>query len=199
MKKSNTEVAVTLEKEISPIVEKARSLKIKGPKDMERSIEMLSQLNKSLDALIKSKEKLTKPINETLKEIRGRYKPNEAILEEAIDFLRAEQKRFQTEQVKLAELEASKIVDRVGEGKGKFSDETAMRKLDEIEKPREVVNTASGGVGFRRKNIVKVVDLSKIPVEFLEIKTKDVLLALEAGVTVPGAELDFEMIPVNSR
>jgi len=159
---------------------------------------MLSQVNKFLDKLKDEKEELTKPINDSLKAIRLRYKPLEEPLEEAKEYLRGEQKRYQTEQVKIQMAEEARIAEKLSSGKIKKL-ETAVRKIGEIDKPEDLVIAESGTVNFRKEDVLRIVDKSKIPLEYLIPDEKAILAAFKAGKKVDGCFLDFQMVPVNRR
>ena len=188
-----------VEQEVSPLVQKARALVIESAEDMTKSAELLSQCNKYLDAVVEDREKLTKPINQSLKEIRAKYKPTETILETAIVALRQEQSRYQTEMLRKQREEEARIAARVKEGKGNLKLETAVRQIEEIEKPEEVVSTDSGTVKFREQKVLKITDESKVPDEYWVIDEKVLLEALKAGTLVAGAEIELISVPVNYR
>lgn len=185
------------EKEIAPFISKAKTLSISTPKDMEKSAEILSQLNQKLDALTADKELLTKPINESLKQIRAKYKPLETLLDNAIQAIRSEQSRYQTEQIKLSRIEETKIAAKVSSGY--LKPETAIKKMDAIATPEAKITTDSGSLKFREDKILKITNPLLIPREYLVINEKALLDALKAGQVIPGAEVDIRMVPINSR
>lgn len=201
MKKTTTEdkqIAV-IQTEISPIVAKAKAIEVKDPKSMEVASKMLSELNVQLDRITEEKEKVTKPLNEALKAERGRWKPIETILETSIDHLRGSISEYQTAEVKRVREEEARIANRVGEGKGKLKVETAVAKIEAIDTPESKVITAAGMVSFREDKVLVIQDESKIPDEYWVIDEKKLLDALKGGASVPGAELDIKMIPLNRR
>ncbi len=188
-----------VEQEVSPLVQKARSLVIESAEDMKQSAELLSQCNKYLDSVTEEKEKVTVPLNAALKAERLRFKPIETVLETAISSLRQEQSRYQTEMLKKQREEEAKIAARVKEGKGNLSLESAVKKIDALEKPEEIVATDSGMIKFRTDKKLKVVDASLVPDEYWVIDEKALLEALKAGTLVAGAEIDLVQTPVNFR
>src|SRR3990167_543316 len=194
-----TKDLTTVEQEVSPLVLQARKLVIESAEDMKQSAELLSKCNKYLDGITENKELLTRPLNATLKEIRLRYRPIEDILTTAIDALRTEQGRYQTEMLRKQREEEAKIAARVKEGKGNLKLETAVRQIEEIEKPEEIVSTDSGMVKFREQKILKVVDASLVPDEYWVLDEKALLEALKAGTVVPGAEIELVQVSLNYR
>lgn len=189
------------EKEIalSPIVGKAEKLAINNDADLGKATEMLSQMNQELDALTVDKEKLTKPLNATLKEIRERYKPAESRLEAGISIIRKLMSGYQTQKKEAIRLEEEKIAARVKPGKGNLSHETAIEKMDSLEKPLAIVESESGSVKFRTVRKFEIVDKTKVPFEYLEINETAIRTALKAGIEVPGIRYFDEEVPINSR
>jgi hypothetical protein len=188
-----------LEKEITPVVAKAAKVEITSAVELTKATEVLSQLNKYSDAVTARKETVTKPLNAALKAAKALFFPLEEKLDTAIDGIRSEMSRYQTEQVRIKREEEAAIARRVGEGRGKISLETASRKLDEIEKPVENVSTDSGSLAFREVQKLKVVDETVIPREYLAIDEKKLLDALKGGQTVKGAEIELIQVPINRR
>ena len=194
-----TKDLTVVEQEVSPLVAKAEALVIKSAKDMQESVEMLSQCNKYLDGLKASKKLLTDPLNETLDEIDSRYDPIEKPLKLSVKTLRAKIGEYQTEVVRKQQEDEAKIASRVKEGSGNLSIESAVRKIDALEKPETVVNTNSGTAKFRKDKVLKITDASKVPDEYWVIDEKALLEALKAGTLVAGAEVEIKLLPINYR
>lgn len=197
-KKEDKEIAV-IEKEVSPIISRAEELKVKDQKSMESATKMLSELNKQKDRITAEKEKVTKPLNEALRAERNRWKPIETTLETAIGFLRDSISEWQTAETKRAREEEAKIAARTGEGKGKIKVETAVAKINEIERPNEKVVSDSGMVKFREDKVLKIWDETMIPREYLIVNEAKILADLKAGKKVQGCELDIKLTPINYR
>lgn len=198
---ANTQVAV-IEKKINPLVSRAESFKITDEKTMRDATVMLSEMNKIGDQIKSEKEKLTKPLNQALTEIRKRYKPLEEIFERGISSIRKTMSTYQTEQIRLADEEAKRIASRVGEGRGKLKPETAVRQMEEIDEPERSVATDSGIVKFRTDKNVIVDDEFKVPHKFVKqiIFDKEAIKKeLLAGKLVPGCHIDVVQTPVNTR
>lgn len=196
MKKTQTK-ELTITKEINPLLLKAQTLEITSPKDMISATEILSQANKFLDKLTEDKEKMTKPINELLKEIRAKYKPNEEILTNIIKNIRLNMSTYQTEQLRLKRIDDEKIAARVA--KGTLKVDTAIAKMEENQGPDQTIASDSGQIKFRTDKKLKITDPLAIPREYLEINEKEVLDALKLGKSIPGAEIELIQIPINSR
>lgn len=200
--KKTTTVAIkspSEEKQIDIYLKEAHSLKIETPEGMRSATVFLSNLNKANDKVTAEKEKVTKPLNEALRAERNRWKPVETKLAEAIALVRGVMTKYQTESVKKQKEEEAKIAARVGEGKGHLTAETAVRKMEEIEAPEEVVATEAGSVQFRSVMKFEVMDITMLPKEFLlpnEVKIRE---NMKQGNTIPGVRYYEEQVPYNSR
>lgn len=190
---------ITLTKEETVAIQLAEKLAINTPDQMVSATRNLSVLNQTLDRLTEDKELLTKPINLLLKEIRGRYKPFEDKLEEAIAAVRKSMITYQTEQKRLAKIEEDKIINRIGEGKGKLKVETAIKKMEAVDKPDQKVSTDEGLVKFKTVKKFEVTDVSKLPVEFLLANEVAIRKAMTEGKEIAGVRYFTEEVPFNTR
>lgn len=195
---SKNEIAL-LEKKINPLVTRAESHKIEDAEDMEVAAQMLSQMNQIGDAIEKEKQKVLAPLNQARKAELARWKPVETMYENGIQLLRQSMSEYQTESTRLSLAEAARIASRVGEGKGKLKAETAMAKIDEIEKPASIVTTDSGAVKFRTQLKIRVTNQEIIPREYLLPDMDKILADLKTGTAIPGCEIEEIQIPVNYR
>ncbi len=192
----NKELTV-IEKEVSPLIQTAENLEIINADTMKASAELLSQCNNYLDNVTKDREKITKPLNVSLKEIRAKYKPLETILETAIDILREKQSHYQTRLVNENREKQAKLAARLEKGTLKM--ETAVKKIEELQKPDELVQTESGDVAFREIETLHIIDTTNIPHEYFDLNQKRVLEALKTGAVIPGVEILIVQMPVNYR
>ena len=93
------------QKKVSALATEVESLEIVDATSMQTGVVILSNMNKYMDSVKEQKEKLTKPINESLKNIRAMFKPLETTYETAIEALRGKMTKFQTESVAKAKIE----------------------------------------------------------------------------------------------
>ncbi len=196
--KPEDEVKV-LEKEIVKFASRAVSINIIDAKSMAVATEDLSKLNKYADQLKKTKEGVTKPLNEALKAARAIFAPIENRLEDTIESIRASMIRYQTDQKKWADEEAAKIAARVGEGKGKLKIDTAVKKMEAIDTPDKMVSTESGSVKFKTVSKFEVMDVTLLPTDYILANEVAIRKAMLAGIEVAGVRYYTEEIPYNSR
>lgn len=204
------EKSVTLiEKQVAPLEKRALTLVITTQEEQNSAGELLTEINRFNDQLEKMKKEATDPINKTLKVIRSWFKPGEEKREAAIEAIRKEMGRYQLEADKKAREEEAKIAARVGEGKGKLKPETAVRKMDDIARADQHIETAggAGSVKFRTDQKLKIVDSIKLVkfivkngmYQMLDVDESAVLKALKQGMPMDGAELEEVRTVVNSR
>lgn len=192
----NKEIAV-IEKKVSPLVLKAEKHEITDAKSMGEAVTMLSEMKKTEKLIKDSKEKLTKPINEALKEIRKRYKPIEDMFEAGISALRRTMTDYQTaESLKAAEKKDA-IAERVGDGKGKLKVETAVRQMEEVNTPANSVATDAGLVKFRKVKKFEVMDMTLLPMKYHLADEVAIRKAMNEGVQLEGVRYYEEQVPAN--
>jgi hypothetical protein len=192
-------------KELSPFIKKVsilesevNSLEIRSNEDMKKATVLLSNLNKYGDKVMEMKEKLTKPINESLKAIREMFKPVE-VYKGMIETIRSRMSVWQTSEINRMRSEEAKIAARVGEGKGKLRIETAVKKMDAIDKVEKEVATDQGLVQFREVKKFRVPDISKLAIEYHMVDEKKIQDTMKNGIELIGVEYYTEQIPVNYR
>ena len=195
--KKKTDLVVVIAKEVSPIVTHAQSLVINDPASMKVAVAILSKLNSYLDRLTEDKERLTLPLNATIKEVRSRYKPQETILTAAIAAIRDKLSFFQTAAMKAQKEAEAKIASKVEAGT--INLETAVAKLDAIEAPAQGIRTDAGLVNFKTVKKLKITSVEQIPDEYWVVDESALLEALKKGYIIPGAQLEDISVPVNYR
>jgi hypothetical protein len=181
---------IIISKQISPIVEKAESLKITNSKTMEQASNFRAKLKEEEKRLEEDKQKLTKPINDSLKAIRAKYKPAEEIISNTLGILNTKMSDYQMELIKKQRTEEEKIVKSIESGD--VSIDEAVEKMNSLSEVKTSKATA-----FRPSYELVIKDSNLIPREYLIVDESAVKKALIAGVKVAGAELKEVMIPVN--
>lgn len=195
------DIVPAIQKQISPLMDRATNLVVKDEKTMLEAAEILSTINKSLDRITEEKEKVTKPLNQALKVERGRWKPMEDLHETAIAHVRKQMSIYQTKATEVADKEAAKIAARVGEGPGKLKPETAVRKMSEIDAPSKSVSTAAGNVRFKKVQNFEITSVADLPDDYKTVtpNTAAIRKAMFAGIQVAGVRYFTEQVPDNIR
>lgn len=175
-----------IQKQAAPTITQASSLVVTDAKTMATASELREKLKTFSKALTADKEKLTKPLNAALKEVRARYAPLEAQVDEAIDTLNSSMSKYQTEQKRITDAAAAKIAARVKEGTGNLKPETAIAKIAELDTPAPLVVTDAGATGFITVKHFEVVDISLLGKEYLLPNDKAIRESMKQGVELPG-------------
>lgn len=186
------------QKAIALVTSQATKITIKNDSQLEQASEIRTNLKAQLRKLTDEKEKVTKPLNEALKAERARFKPFEDQIEIALRTIDRAMITYQTEAKRLADLEMQKIENRIGEGKGKITLETAVAKMNEVQTPEKLIITKSGGTKFRTEKKFEVVDLKKVPIDYHLPNEVLIRKAMKEGVELPGVKYWEEQIPVNA-
>ena len=161
---------------------------------MQSAVSILSQLNTTLDAITADKERMTKPLNASLKVIRDKYKPVETELTEAITTLKQKITTYQTQEIaKQKQLEAKILNDQ------RTTTETKINKLSTIEQPDQKVSTEAGKVSFITIKKYRVIDIEQIPRAFLQVNDTAIKEAMKENEPVAGVEYYEEQSLRNYR
>lgn len=179
------------------IIKQANSLSINSQDDFKTAVTLLSNLNHYLDQVIEEKEKVTRPLNEALKVERARFKPLETELETAINAIRLAMSTYQTEQLRLAKIEADKLAKQLSSGKIDF--DQAVIENQKIDRTPSKVETEAGSVAFRTSTRLVVTNIEAVPRKYLLIDEKRVLEALREGKRVSGCKLEEVQTVINRR
>src|SRR3990167_11546749 len=119
---------------------------ITDEKELTQAVEILSRLNQTLDAVTFDREKITKPINASLKEIRLKYKPTEDNLNHMIDLIRTEMSRYATVLANEKALASAKIEKRLEAGT--LGIVKAVERLGALQDVPDKVTVESGSLSF---------------------------------------------------
>ena len=175
----------------------AMELEIKTDEDYQRAGELKLKL-KQLGKLIKDgKERITKPLNEALANVREMFSPAEGSFKTASQLV--DRKMLNYDEMKEAEAakEREKITAKVESGY--LKPETADKKLEAVEDAPKGTKNESGSVFVKKIKNVRITDESLIPREYLVIDMVKLRRAiLTEGKQIPGAEM-FEERTMGSR
>ena len=183
-----------INKDVSPIIQKAQSLVIKDAESMEQASDFRSKLKQEEKRLETDRLSMTAPINESLKKINDKYRPAKDTITQALKYLNDSMSSYQMASMKALREQEEKIANRIGEGSGHLTIETASRKIGEL-----APITAPTSTKFRSDYVLDVISLKDIPDKYFVLNDSMLLRDLKAGEVVSGAKLKEILIPVNSR
>lgn len=175
----------------------AKSLVINSTESMEGASELLTKINRAGDMLKKTKESVTKPLNETLKRLREMFAPAEAQYKEAKDIVGFKMVEYQDFLEAQRKKEEEKIAKKVETGRMKL--ETAAAKMEALPEVQKKVESATGKVTFREDKKAVIFDHSLVPCKFHVVDEVAVRKAALAGEEIPGVKIEIVKTPVNTR
>lgn len=182
-----------VKRQVTTAVNRANDISIETADDLAAATDVLSAVKAAGKVVKARKEEITKPLNEALKSARAMFKPLEDDLSTGERIIKDKMLDYENEIERKRQEEAAKLEQRVE--KGTMRVDTAMRKMDDLETVGSQVKGAKGSVQFRTVRTVKIVDPTKIPLQYL--MDEKVLAALTTavrndvlnGVKVDGVEI----------
>lgn len=200
---------------------KIRASEIANEGDNLKACEMLKNINVYTKTVKSLKAEEEKPVKSALKEISDKYKNALDFLTEAEKILRskiADYAELKLEKLNLiassaqktAEEEALRKLDELQalrESAGQYDEVTQAAIISSIDsKVNAVIDNSeikidntlgNSAASFRKYITFKIVDIHKVPAEFLSVDTKAVNTAIRNGVReIPGLEIVEKLTPV---
>lgn len=200
---------------------KIRASEIANEGDNLKACEMLKNINIYVKTVKSLKAEEEKPIKSSLKEISDKYKNALDFLTEAEKILRskiADYAELKLEKLNLiasaaqktAEEEALRKLDELQalrESAGQYDEVTQAAIISSIDsKVNAVIDNSeikidntlgNSAASFRKYITFKIVDIQKVPAEFLSVDTKAVNTAIRNGIReIPGLEIVEKLTPV---
>lgn len=190
----------SLANKTSEVLESTSAMKIVDDTELKGASSILGEIKTISKELKTSKEAITKPLNQALKEVRDLFRVPETNLADAEKVVKGAILEYHTEQQVIADKQIAKIENRVGVGRGHIKVETAMAKLADVDQPETNIQTEQGGaqikLGPRKVRITNVHALIAAAPGWLEDpRVKEAIrLAvtppiLSAMITLPGTEI----------
>lgn len=164
----------------------AQNLVITTPEDYTAALEEGKKIKTTLDQITTRKEEITKPLNASLKSIRDLFKPFETSGSEALSTIKRKMLSYTQEEARKAEAAKQKLAERVE--RGTMKPETAIRKIEDIKAPEKTVASETAKATTKTVQKWRVVDKSKIPLEFMEPDMVRIKAEFRAMRPVPGVE-----------
>lgn len=178
------------------IIDEINDLVIKNDDDLERGVVLLSEINKINDRVDAEKSKIIKPLLLAISVERKRWKPIEDILKGPIESLRRKMSEYSTYKYNKNLDKQDKIKDSILNGE--ISLEKGIKKLEKIDNLR-VVSTESGSVKFRSIKRFEVVDITKLPSEYILPNESKIREAMGNNIELDGVRYFIEQVPYNQR
>jgi regulator of replication initiation timing len=172
-------------------VAKCEELKFKIVVNSQETYDQALEFGKNVNRLIKevdAQEKdITKPINDSLKKIRDAFRPAkdklEAIKKEIagvmVEYINAENAK--------KKLEAERLEARLE--RGTIREDTVIKKLAIAEETKTVTKG-----GMTSVLTVKIIDKTKIPMDYLIVDESKIKSAHRSGIKIPGVICEYKNV-----
>lgn len=164
-------------------VEDIKGLKVNSQPTLEKAKEIRSfakDVAKKIDA---EEKKITKPLKEASDNAKALFKPYRERIESLVSYLDSQMLAYSNKLKKESEEKAKELEDKIV--KGTISFEKAAEKIVKVEEKQDNIN-------IRKIPKVRILDKSKVPLEFMEPDLVEIKRAFLAGTIVEGAELYYE-------
>lgn len=177
-----------VDEQVTKALTSAESIKnITTPEEYEQAVEFGKKVSK-LEKMIDTKEKsITKPINDSLKEIRNMFKPYKEQVSDLKSTIKTKLIDYANAQAKKRAEAEMKIEARVE--KGTMREDTAVAKIGQLE---ESCPDTTGTLTSVLK--VEVIDIKDIPAEYLMVNESAIKKAYREGTEVPGVRCYYEKV-----
>jgi len=160
-----------IKSEVTAVVSAAKRFKLTTVKNEERALEILRQLKNQLKLVEGKRTSITKPLNQSLRATNTLFKEIAAPLKQADAILRAKVMEFREEQERKALAEQTRR-ENIQQSHVKRGHEA-----HELEK----VQVDVGSSVVQKRWTFNVVDLKKVPVEFLLPNSVAINAAIREG------------------
>lgn len=164
----------------------ATSLKVVDMDTYNAAMEEGKKIKEALETVTSRREEITKPMNDALKSVRTLFKPIETGLEDALKTIKSKMVAWHQEASRKEAEEKAKIAAKAEAGK--IKEETAIRKIGEVEHVEKTNATEKASSTMRTVKKWRVVNKTQIPYEFLEPDMVKIKASFRAGTPVPGVE-----------
>lgn len=208
------EIVQPIEIKARVYLNKVNDAKIENEADKENAVIFLKEITDYKKAIKKQKEELSASAKKELAEIKEKFNEPENFVAEAEEIVRAKINHFLNEQKAKIEAEALALkqkaedealkqaeeLEALKSGAGEYDTVTRKAMIEAIESKQNkiidataktsTINQSSSNSVVRNIWTFKVVDFSKVPVEFLQLNSVAVRDAIKSGVrNINGLEI----------
>src|SRR3990167_5072296 len=156
----------------------------------ERGLDEAAKIRAGIKAVAKEidekKKEITQPLNLALKNVRGLFVPLEEACEKASRAVDSKVLDYHQKISKEREEAEAKLAKRVDNGTMKMS--TAAKKMEELPEAQRHVTTENGAITIRKIKKFRVVDITKVPVEYIIPNEVKIRKAMFDNILVSGVE-----------
>ena len=159
----------------------ADAIVITNHEQYDYASEKANEAKKAYDAIEARRKLITAPINASLKSINELFGKFSAPFDSSFSIIKNKMETYKREEMRLANIERSKIASKVESGY--YKPETGANKIAAVAVAKSNESSTVATVTKYR-----VVDIGKVPHEFLEVDMAKVKASFKNGQPVPGIE-----------
>lgn len=173
--------------QVSRLENKADSIMIESKEHYTEAIDIVAKLKDTGSKIKLSKESITKPLNESLKNIRALFAPLEEQFEKAERIIKIKLLDYKRKIDAEAKAKEDAIAARVEKGTIKL--ETAEKKIENIERVEQTTKGKIGEVQIRKIKKVRIINEADIPREYLIPDMVSIRRDALGGKSIKGVEV----------
>lgn len=185
VKKMKTKKIQIIETKTNKALKLSQEIVINNQETLSQGVDFLKKIKITGQMIKEQKEKITKPLNQALKEARDMFRPIESNYLQAERIVKQKILNYNLEQERIKKEKEKKLAERVDRGTMKM--ETAVKK---IEKMPEVKNEGRDSkVKMREIKEIVIENESKLPRKYL--MPNNVLIRRDAlnGIKIEGVKV----------
>lgn len=172
-----------IESQVNKCMVAGQSLVVTNQEEYDQALIVGKKVSALLKMIDEDEKKITKPINDSLKMIRDKYRPFKTQVESAKDEIKNKMETWFRSEEKKKRIAEEKIEARVL--KGTMKEETAVNKLANMETVQ-----SSGGMTSVLK--VEIINIKDIPAEYLIANETAIKQAFREGKEIAGVKCFYE-------
>jgi len=188
----DTKEITVLKGQVSKLENQANAVKITTQEEYTIAIDLVSKLKETGSKIKNTKESITKPLNEALKNARNLFSPIEDQFEKAETIIKGKISAYKQKVDAEVKAKEDAIAKKVEAGTMKI--ETAERKIENIERVEQTTKGKIGEVQFRIIKKVRITDESLLPRNYLVPDMVAIRRDALGGTVISGVEVYNEEI-----
>lgn len=174
-----------IEEQVTKCLVAGSALAVTNQKEYDNALIIGKKVSALLKMIDDDEKKITKPINDSLKLIREKYKPFKNKVEAVKQEIKDKMELWFKEEEKNKRIEEERINARLE--KGTLKESTAVNKLATLE-----MNKAQTSGGMTSVLKVKLIDIKQVPAEYLLINESAIKSAFREGKEISGVNCFYE-------
>ena len=181
---NSKEVAV-IEEQVTKCLSATSNIVVSNQTEYDEALSVGKKVSALLKVIDTKEKAITKPINDSLKQIRDLFRPYKTQVEEAKTDIASKMSAYINAEESKRKIAEERIAARME--KGTIKEETALRKMTEVELAAPI---AGGGMTSVLR--IKLIDIKEVPAEYLLINEALIKSDFRAGKVISGIEAYYE-------